>query len=428
MIFFRLAVLLPCLFGAARAAGAEPAASPLALADVLEQARQRNPDIQAARSEWQRAEAGIIPAKTWDAPQVGYEAWGFARANVGSAPEKWYDLSQDIPFPGKLRFKGRAVEHEALRQKELYRAAELDVLAKSKAAYYALMLSQRAVQLVTENVDVMRRFAKIAESKYSVGKASQADALKAQVELMKMLRMLVTIEQESESNRAALNALLDKGPEEPLGLAQEPPLAPLAYGYEELEQIALSERPEVHAAAHHVDHMRASLAASRSEYLPDFMVQYTLRTRDGMPNDSIGMVKMSLPFLYFWRQRSLVKGARFELDHAQAMHRSAQTMTRASIREYFTKVQASRRLIDLYKTSILPQSEQAVKVSESAYQTDRIDFLNLLDSQRAVLDFRLEYYQTLAQYGQQLAELERRVGRDLLGPKQAVKTQESHHD
>lgn len=395
------------------ARSAPPAAS---LADVLEQARQRNPEIQAARSEWERAEAAVLPAKTWEPPQIGYESWGFTGANVGAAPEKWYDLSQDIPFPGKLRLKGRAARHAARRQEELFQATELDVLAKVRAAYYRLMLSQRALQIVNENVDVMRRFAKVAESKYSVGKVSQADALRAQVELVKMLNMSVMIQQENETNQAALNALLDKDAEAAVGLAQEPPLAPLAYAYDELSRIALAERPEVHAAAHHVDHMRANLASSRSDYLPDFMVQYTRRTRVGMPNDSVGMVKMTLPFLYFWRQRSEVKGARLELDHAQAMKRSAEAETRADIKEYFAKVQTTRRLIDLYKTSVLPQSEQAVKVSESAYQTDRVGFLDLLDSQRALLDFRLEYFQTLAQYGQNLAELERRVGRDLFAP------------
>lgn len=392
------------------------------LAEVLALARQRNPDIQAARGNWQSAEARILPAKTWNPPQIGVESWGFSRANVGAAPEKWYDLSQDIPFPGKLRYRGKAAEHAARREKEVYRAAELEVMAKVKAAYYSLMLSQRASLILNENLEVMRRFAKIAESKYSVGKASQSDALRAQVELTKMLNRMVTVGQDKETSQAELNALLDKAPEDPVGLAQEPALEPLPYSYEELERIALAERPEVHAAGHHVDHMQANLAVGRADYLPDFMVQYTLRTRQGMPNDSVGMVKMTLPFLYFWRRNSEVKSVRFELDHARAMLRSAQAAAKADIKSYFTKVQTSRRLVDLYKTSVLPQAEQAVKVTESAYQTDRVDFLDLLDSQRALLEFRLEYYQTLAQYGRHVAELERRAGRDKLGPK------ETHHE
>lgn len=395
---------------------------PVTLAEVLASARQRNPDIQAALGNWRSAEAKILPAKTWNPPQIGFESWGFSRANVGAAPEKWYDLSQDIPFPGKLRYRGKAAEHASRREKEVYRAAELEVMAKVKAAYYSLMLSQRAILILNENLEVMRRFAKIAESKYSVGKASQSDALRAQVELTKTLNRMLTAGQDKETSQAELNALLDKAPEEPVGLAQEPALEPLPYTYEELERIALAERPEARAAGHHVDHMQASLAASRADYLPDFMVQYTLRTRQGMSNDSVGMVKMTLPFLYFWRRSSEVKSVRFELDHARAMFRSAQAAAKADIKSSFTKVQTSRRLVDLYKTSVLPQAEQSVKVTESAYQADRVDFLNLLDSQRALLEFRLEYYQTLAQYGQHMAELERRAGRDLLGPK------EPHHD
>ncbi len=420
---FSLVLSFYCAFFPPASGAAEPT---LSLAAVLEEARRSNPEIQAARSQWLGARAAVLPAKTWEPPQIGYESWGFTGTRVTSAPEKWYDISQEIPFPGKLHYKGKAADHESRRLEELYRATELDVLAKVRAAYYQLMLSQRAARLIQENVEVMRRFAKTAEAKYSVGKASQADALRAQVELGKMLSMLVAVQQEGESDRALLNALLDREAESPLETAEEPPVAPLAYAYKELEEIALAERPEVHAASHHVSHMRANLAASRSEALPDFSLQYTRRTRQGLPADSVGVVKMSLPFLYFWRQGARVKSARFELEHARAMRRQAQALTRAEIKRYYSKVEAGRRLIELYKTSVLPQSEQAVKVSESAYQTDRIDFLNLLDSQRALLDFRLEYYQTVARYGENLAELERRVGRDLSGPKRPIRTEEQH--
>lgn len=421
---------LTCLIFPRQTTAQATPAPVVTLAEVLDLARQRNPDIQAARSNWQMAEAKILPTKTWEPPAVSLQYMGFPRdsANVGTAPEKRYGLSQDIPFPGKLHYKGKAAEHAARLEREIYRSTEFDVMARVKTAYYKLMLSQRAIRILNENLEVMRRFAKIAESKYSVGKASQSDALRAQVELAKMLSMLLVAEQDKETKQAELNALLDKSPEEPLGLAQEPAVEPLPYAYEELERIALAERPEVHAAGHHVDHMQATLAASRADYLPDFMVQYTLRTRQGMANDSMGMVKMSLPFLYFWRRNSEVKSVRFELDQARAMLRSAQVATKADIKDYFTKVQTSRRLVELYKSSVLPQAEQAVKVSESAYQTDRVDFLNLLDSQRALLDFRLEYYQILAQYGERVAGLERRVGRDLLGPKESLKSEENHHE
>lgn len=392
-----------------------PSSGAMTLADVVAVAKERNPDILAARKSWEAARALILPAKTWPDPEVGVEYWGFPKSglNVGRAPEKWYDVSQTIPFPGKLSLRGKAASHKARREEELYRSTERDVLAKVKETYFDLLYAGRAIQIFKENVEVMRRFARIAESKYSVGKASQSDVLRAQVELSKMLNMLVTLDQERETLQARFNALLDRHPEEPVVPTQEPPIEPFEYTFADLERMALDNRPEIHAASHHVDHMKAELAASRADYLPDTMIQYSRRTMEGRRPDAVAMFKLNVP-LWFWRQSSLVKSVKSEKDHADAMLRSARAMTRYETKEFLVHVQTSRRLIDLYKTTVLPQAEQSLRVAEAAYQSEKIGFLELLDSERALIEFRLEYEKYLAQHGTNLAHLERVVGVNFL--------------
>ena len=49
----------------------------------------------------------------------------------------------------------------------------------------------------------------------------------------------------------------------------------------------------------------------------------------------------------------------------------------------------------------------------AAYRAGKADFLSLLDSERALLHFRLMYERAVADYAQRLAELEMQVGRDL---------------
>jgi cobalt-zinc-cadmium efflux system outer membrane protein len=138
------------------------------------------------------------------------------------------------------------------------------------------------------------------------------------------------------------------------------------------------------------------------------------------------MIKMSLPFLYFWRQRAQTQGASAELGHAEAMLRSEQNSARSDVKSNWTKVQAVGRLVELYSTSILPQAEQSVKVTETAYQSDRVGFLDLLDSQRALLEFRLDFAQYVSQYGQSVAELERTLGVDLATLKPGTSEEHSH--
>ena len=416
--------ILTCAASAAEPPGVT---SDFPLAQALDQAREHNPEIKAARAEWTAAQARVLPEKTWKAPQIGIEYWGFNGANPGSASEKWYDVGQEIPFPGKLRYKGEASTHEARRQEAVYKGIELDVQTRVKTAYYRYLLATKAWENLTENAEVMRRFAKTTEARYATGKASQSDVLRAQVELSKTLGALVSLEQEKDAAQAQLDALLDRGPDEPLGTPQDPSLAPLALTYQDLERTALAQRPAILEAGHHVEHEKANLAVQRSEYLPDFSLQYSRRTREGLPSDSIAMFKMSLPFLYFWRPRAETRAASAELESAQAMLRNEQIRARSDLKTRWSKVQAVGRLVELYSTSILPQAEQAVKVTEAAYQTDRVDFSSLLDSQRALLEFRLDHDQYVSQYGQSLAELEQALGVELAQVKSTA-TEEHPHE
>lgn len=405
----------------------------MTLAQTLDIAKERNPDILAAHDEWKMAEVKIPSVRTWPDPEVGVEYWGFPKSslNVSQAPEKWYDVSQTIPFPGKLTLRGKAATHEARREEEVYRATERDILTQVKEAYYTLMYAERAVEIFNENVGIMRRFARTAESKYSVGKTPQSDVLRAQVELSKMENMAITTAQEQETAQAKLNALLDRRPEEPISAQEEPPLASIDLSFDELEKMALENRPEVHAASHHVNHMKAELAAMKADYLPDTMIQYTRRQVEGREADAIAMFKFNLPFVWYGRQRALVRSTTFEKDHADAMLRSAQTMTRYDVKEFLVNVQTSRRLVDLYKTTVLPQAEESVKVTEKAYESDRIGFFELLDSERALVDFQLEYQKSLSDYGTNLAHLERVVGLDFITGHEmpsAEGTKDHHHE
>ena len=71
------------------------------------------------------------------------------------------------------------------------------------------------------------------------------------------------------------------------------------------------------------------------------------------------------------------------------------------------------RKIDLYGTTLLVQARSAFSVAQQNYESGASDFLNLIDSQRALLEIELEYQQALANQQKALAEIEMLVGRNL---------------
>lgn len=381
------------------------------LRDVLDIARRENPEIVAARRRWDAAQARISQAATPEKPRVDIERMYAPRGENpwSGAEEKNIAVSQEIPFPTTLYFASRRARQEADQAKAAYRAKELDVMVRVKTAYAMLFLSRHAIHIFEENARLMSQFAKVAESKYAAGRSPQADALKAQVELSKMLNELVTLEQEKETNKAMLNTLLNRPPDALLGEPADPEPQKLALSLNELEALALQAKPEMKEAALGVEKAGTVVTLSRSDYLPDLMMQYRRREMSMGTESHDAMLGLTLP-LWFWRQGAMVREAKAEREMAQAEFQAMKNMSLFDVKNLLVKAQAALRLVELYQTSVLPQAEQVLKVTEAAYRSDAMNFLDLLDAVRTLLNFRLEHYEHLALYEQFTAELERAVG------------------
>lgn len=90
-----------------------------------------------------------------------------------------------------------------------------------------------------------------------------------------------------------------------------------------------------------------------------------------------------------------------------------ENLTLFEVKDFHFKVQTSERLVKLYRDNIIPQAEQSLNAAEIGYQSGKVDFLNLIDSQRVLLDFNLAYYRAVADFGINIAQLERVVGIEL---------------
>jgi outer membrane protein TolC len=233
--------------------------------------------------------------------------------------------------------------------------------------------------------------------------------LRAQVEAQKMANMALTLEQEKDTTRVEINLLIGKNADEALGEPAELKPVFVTQSWEEIQKAALAGSPEIGKSKAMVGNRRALKRSADLEYLPDFNVGYRRKTMNDVWSGSDLMVGISVP-LWFWSQNAGVKLASAELKAAEAEQRNMALMTAAKAKESYTKLAAGRRLIELYDVSVLPRSEQSLKVAQSAFAAGRMGFLELLDSVRAYIDFRTEYYNYVADYLKNTAVLERTVG------------------
>src|SRR5579872_6644773 len=169
---------------------------PTPLSALLDEATRNNPDILAARGDWQAAAQVPSQLSTPPDPQVTVQHFsvGSPRPFAGYSNSEFayigFGISQDLPYPGKLKLKGEAAQQDAAISREKLEAVRRSVLQQVKGAYFQIAYVQQTLEVLDRNGKLLEQIEKIADGRYRVGEGSQQDVLKAQLERTKLLREL----------------------------------------------------------------------------------------------------------------------------------------------------------------------------------------------------------------------------------------------
>jgi outer membrane protein TolC len=391
----------------------------VSLNSLIGEALKNNPQIKAAQYRHEAARARVRLLRSLADPKIEYEydkitADMDALMTGRTSPMRTFAVSQEVPFPTKLFFRRQSAQKEASSFEQEYKETERKVVKEVKEAFFQLFLSHKKIAVTKENLELLDGFIKIANAKYSVGKAKQQDVLRAQVEYSKLSNQLVLLEQEQKIAQAMLNALLDRPADQVLGTPEEKKDKDLEIEEAKILQLAKDNRPELKSFKEMVEKTKIDYSLAKQEYLPDLMFKYRREERNGQPGAWSGMVGMTLP-LWFWeKQNSFVKEARANREEAQAEYKATQNMVLFETRSAYARFEAAKKLVKIYETGVLPQIQAALDTARLGYGADKIDFLELLDTLRSLREFELEYFESLANLEISLADLEQAVGADLV--------------
>lgn len=390
----------------------------LDLSGLIAEALARNPEIQAARQQWEAASKRVPQARSLEDLTLSVQWWNAPESfNLARSENTLVGLSQKFPFPGKRALKEEVASRSADMTEQAVRAKERDLIARLKQAYYDLFLAHKAIQIHHEQIDLLKQFVEIANTKFRAGKGSQVDVLKAQVELSTLHQQLPVLEQRRETAQGKLNTLLDRDPRFPLAPPQEPREGRFDQDLEDLYRAATTARPELKAADLAVQRNEQSRALALREYYPDISLGFQRFQNFQAPNGFGAMVSINLPFAFWTKPKydAAVQEAAAAVAAARAEHRTLENLTRFQIRDLLAKVRASWEVAVLYRTTVLPQAEQGVEAARAGYRVGKSGFLDLLEADRAWRGFQLEYYRALVEREYRLAELEQVIGADLNG-------------
>jgi cobalt-zinc-cadmium efflux system outer membrane protein len=211
---------------------------------------------------------------------------------------------------------------------------------------------------------------------------------------------------------ARLNTLLGRDASAPLGRLAEPREESALPAIVDLQRLALERQPELAMARAKIERAEAAIALARGDRKPDLFVRggYMLMPGDaGAFTASVGITWPNAP----WSRKRLdlaVEQAQLDARAARARYDATVNGLKLMVQESYVRLESATLRAALLRTSVVPQSAQALDVSRVGYQADRGAFLDIIDNQRLVAEARLGYYRALADIEQARADLERAIG------------------
>jgi outer membrane protein, heavy metal efflux system len=400
--------------------GAEASAQ-LKLTEAVTEALEKNPEIQLLRRRLDVVSARSKQAPYLEDPEIAFQLGGVPLSNPTSfnkSDTNSIGIRQKLPFFGKLGLKEKIAQQEVRVTKQELRAKEREIISMVKMAYADLFMAQKSSEILREQLEIMRTIIRATEARYQVGRVTQQDVFKALLEQSEIMNQLIAVEAESSAAQAKLNSAMHRPPRSPVELPVDLTAPSVDLNLPGLDDLALINRPQLKGVEEEIGRSeRMYELAERNRKFPDFMVGWDyMRMPTDMKKDRYGaMVNITIPFSPWTigRRNYEVEESLAEIRAARANRDVLRNMTLREVAESQAKVQAAQRSMTLFNEGLLTQAELSFRSAMSAYQTGRVEFVSLLEAQRALREARMGYYKATVGFIQNLADLERVIGKDL---------------
>jgi len=385
-------------------------------------ALELNPTIKAAAAQLRATLEQYPQATQLDNILQQYNAFT-KQLETGVGPTSHKQMAaMSFPFPDALALKGKLIDEAVEIARRRHEIAIRDVVTELSEAYYRLLFADATIAVKKENQALLEQVINVALQAVRSGDSSSNVVIMSQVDLATLSDAIITLEEERETLIARLNSLLSRLPDAALG----PPTAladvDLNADLETLYDLAIDGSQELQEQRLRIARMRTTVTLARRMTYPDptmgpgyFENRMRLSSGTGeedpafMPQRELDHRKTP----WFGQRDAYIREVEVRIEGMQNVLAAMEDQTRFAVKQAHFGLETARRSIALYRTSLLPQARQSLENLDSAYRSGKTDFLNFLEAQRTLLQFRLEEQRAFLEFRLHLTRLDQLAGRAL---------------
>lgn len=327
-------------------------------------------------------------------------------------------ISQTFPWPGRLQHREDAASKAAAAAWRRFDSARLSVMERVVSVLHDLAYLDGTIAINAETLGLLRSFEEVLRARYRVGAGSHPELIRVQVELGQLEDRLAQLRAMRPTYVAELNAALNRPSEEAIPTLTGLPGRVATVDANQLVELARDSNPTLQALDEQAEEQRLLAEVARKEGLPDLTVALDyIFTGEAMNSSLPGsgddpiMVSVGIN-VPLWRDKY---GA--GVREAQARRRAvlgeraaqANQIAAAIHRVWFEHTDADRR-VRLYERTLIPKAEESLRASLASFRAAETSFLELLDTERTLLEFAIAAERARADRGKALARLNTLVG------------------
>ena len=377
---------------------------------IIELALERNPIIAGARSVIEQNEGMRTQAGAYPNPTIGGQTGSGALRDPTTGPrvtEYGMTLHQTVEWPGMRAARQDAAEAGLASATVGLDEARLNLVAEVKQAFYELLLSERTVDLLQQNLEIVQEVARIVRARVRSGEGPQFEAVKAEVEVLKAKQEMTKAKNVVRVKLVGLDTLTSGA----LG-----PRYQVQGDFRSLrdrldpEQMAardLSQHPILKRQGKLVEQAELTVTKERQGRVPNVTLFGGYAREAGRE----GMVAgVSLPTPLWYRQQGHIATALGTQRKEEAgLLRARNDLTRA-INQHAREAETAQDQILVYEEGLLKQAQEALRIAQLSFRQGASSLLDVLDAQRVQRQITVDYNLARFELSQALTRFERAVG------------------
>ncbi|MCF7965612.1 MAG: TolC family protein [Methylobacter tundripaludum] len=367
------------------------------LDQAIDYALSNNPDLQIATERIGQAEAQLGVALSAFYPQViakvGYEhSNNPAQVFSMIVAQRQYSADQNINNPGyRQNFRPEIIGKLSLfrggQDYQNSKAAELGIDAAEferstvrnalieavSASYYAYLAAQEAHKVAQDSILAIASELKQTKLRYEAGTVLKSDVLSLEVQLAEAQSAEIRAANGIELSKTGIATLLGLPTDQAFTVAPASSKLPepkLTTSFNDLLGLAMTQRPEVKAAANQVEIAQAKLKSEQGAYLPkaDAYVSYGQDSQNpGFSSDKDNVtagVSVEMALFSGLETKNRVSAAERKAAEARETERKTKLAVEQEVKIAHLKLEEALARLRVTEASVLAANEALRLVNE----------------------------------------------------------------